>query len=170
MARFRRQLALRPVQRIKHIVDSAAALASSASLPIVIVHSVNDPDTAVFNEVKTGSTVHGLFLNVQVASNENVADAIPNVYMAVYKSNAGALATLRPDSLGDDPNRKFVIHQEMTMIENIKGGNPHTLFKGVITIPRGYKRFGIDDELIVVIRCNQLDTHICLQAIYKEFQ
>jgi len=172
MARFRRAMALRPVHRIKHVVDSAVTLAAATNLETVLVLGVDAPVKANTAEVETASTVHGIFLNIQIASNETEdVGAIPQVYMALYKNNAGNIdPALNPASLGQSKNKKFVIHQDMVMIENSKGGNPKTLFKGVITIPRGYKRFGIDDELVLVTRSTALDIVQCVQCIYKEFR
>ncbi len=166
-----RGMSMRPINRIKHIIDNSATVAKATNLTIDLVHSVDAPVIANTDEVVTGSTVNGIFLNVQVASND-VADpgVIPNVYMAVFK-NPGAQISLNPQNLGDDINKRFVIHQEMIMIENTgQGGNTKTLFKGVIVIPKGFRRFAPTDKLQITIRANQLDIAFCLQCIYKEFR
>ncbi len=164
-------MAMRPINRIKHIIDTSATLAAATNLPIDLIHAVDAPVITVTDEVITGSTVNGIFLNVQVASDE-VADvgAIPNVYMAVFK-NPGAQISLSPQNLGDDINKRFVIHQEMVMIENTgRGGNVKTLFKGVIVIPKGFRRFAPTDKLQVTIRSNAINIVFCVQCIYKEFR
>ncbi len=164
-------MAIRPVSRIKHIVDSSATVADQVTLPITLIDAVDSPIIANTDEVETGAKVNGIFLNVQVQANATVVGAIPNVYMAVYR-NPGQLITtsLNPVSLGDDVNKKQVIHQEMIMFENVKGGNTKTLFKGVIVIPKGYRRFGAKDRLILVLRSNAVDFIECVQCIYKEFR
>ncbi len=164
-------MAMRPINRIKHIVDSSATLAAATNLPVDLIKSVDAPLLADTEDVVTGSTVNGIFLNVQVASNEaQDIGAVPNVYMAVFK-NPGAQISLSPQNLGDDINKRFVIHQEMVMIENTgKGGNVKTLFKGVIVIPKGFRRFAPLDKLQITIRSNALDIAFCLQCIYKEFR
>ncbi len=158
-----RGMAMRPINRIKHIVDSSGLVVKATNLTTDIVHAVDAPVIANTDEVITGSTVNGIFLNVQVASND-VADpgVIPNVYMAVFK-NPGAQISLNPQNLGDDINKRFVIHQEMVMIENTgQGGNVKTLFKGVIVIPKGFRRFAPTDKLQITFRANQLDTAFCM--------
>ncbi len=35
----------------------------------------------------------------------------------------------------------------MVMLQGTNAGNPRTIFNGVIVIPRGYRRFGPNDEL-----------------------
>ncbi len=168
MARFRRSLAV--VHRIKHIVDSSATLAAATTLPVTLVKGVDAPVLANTPEVETGAKVHGIFLNVQVSANE-ASGGIPNIYMAVFKNPSGNISTIDPVGTGDDPNKKAIIHQEMIMFAPTgTQGLPRTLFKGVIVIPRGMQRFGIDDELVVVLRAPSVNVKVCVQCIYKEFR
>ncbi len=167
----RRSLALRPVHRIKHVVDASSALASATALNQVLILSVDAPVLGSPTQVETGSKVYGLYLKVVVASNETeVVGAIPNVYMIVAKNPGGNLSFASASSQGSSDNKRFVIHQEMVMIENSKGGNPTTLFDGVIKIPKGYSRFGPNDNLFVGFLSPQIDIVVCLQAHYKEFR
>ncbi len=171
MARYNRGMALRPVHRIKHVVDFTATLAKNTALNQNIIQSVDAPVLANTTEVETGSKVNGIFLVVEVASNETeVVGAIPNVYMAVRKNPGGNIASFLPNLVGSNDNKRWVIHQEMIMIENSKGGNPRTLYKGVIVLPRSYKRFGPDDKLQVSILCPAIDIALCGQVHYKEFR
>ncbi len=171
MARFRRALQLRPVQRLKHVTDQQATLAKATDLPLSIIIAKDQPVLATEEEVITGSTVHGIFLKVIVASNEaTVSGAIPNFYMTVFKNPGNSLAVISPNQVGQNDDKRYVIHQEMVMIENQISGNPTTVFSGVIAIPRGYKRFGPNDRLQVVLLSPAINVTICLQAIYKEFR
>ncbi len=172
MARFRRQLALRPVNRIKHVADSSATLAKNTVIAQTLIAANDNPVLANFAEVLTGSKVYGIYLNVQVASNEaHVAGAIPNVYLIIVKNPGGNLVFNNPNAIGSDDNKRFVIHQEMLMIENAgAGSNPKTLFNGVIKIPKGYSRFGPNDLLQLEILCPAINIAFCLQAHYKEFR
>ncbi len=171
MARYRRAMALRPVQRLKHITDQSATLASATNLPLSVIIAKDAPVLATEEEVQTGSTVHGVYLKVTVASNEaTVAGAIPNFYMIVFKNPGNNLVVPTPNAVGADDNKKYVIHQEMVMIENQISGNPTTVFSGVIKIPRGYKRWGANDRLQVSFLCPAINVTVCLQCIYKEFR
>ncbi len=171
MARYR-SMALRPIHRIKHVVDSSATLAKATVLPTSLITAVDAPVLANTNEVETGAKVNGIYLKVEVASNDPIdVGAIPNVYMAVVKSPGDNLATIDPTTVGSNDNKRFVIHQEMIMIENKgQGSNARVLFNGVIAIPKGYRRFGPNDRLYVNIRSNALDIALCFQCHYKEFR
>ncbi len=164
----RRALALRPVHRIKHMVESQQALVIDTQTTVDIIKAVDAPTVANRTEIETGSTVHGIFLNVQVAATSTAS--IANVYMAVVKNPGGNLSFSKLNILGSDDNKKYVIHQEMIMTEKNTTAIPRTLFKGVIAIPRGYKRFGINDQLQLLMYSPGVTYEVCFEAIYKEFR
>ncbi len=171
MARFNRGMALRPVHRIKHVVDASATLAAATKLEVLLIRSVDAPVLATEEDCETGSKVNGIYLRVEVASNETEdVGAIPNVYMAVMKKPANAVVSMNPNAVGASNLKKYVIHQEMVMIENSKGGNSKTLFNGVIKIPRGYIRNGPADQLVLVMFSPAIDIVFCVQCHYKEFR
>ncbi len=171
MARYRRMnMAIRPVDRIKHVVDKNATLTAAATVVENLIVSVDAPTLANVTQVKTGSTVNGIYLRVEVAGNESDVGAIPQVYMAVVKNPGDNLAVINPASVGADDNKRYVIHQEMVMLQNAVGGNARTLFNGVIVIPKGYKRFGPNDKLTINLRSPQLNIAYCIQCHYKEFR
>ncbi len=167
----RRAMALRPVQRIKHISDQSATLAAATVLTLAVVIAKDAPVTSAEEEVALGSTVHGIYLKAVVASNQvTEAGAIPNVYMIVMKNPGNNLSTPSPNAVGAADTKKYVIHQEMVMLENQVSGNPTTIFSGVIKIPKGYKRFGVNDRLTITFLSPAVDISLCIQAIYKEFK
>ncbi len=168
MARFRSSI--HPVNRIKHVVDAAATLAAAVNLPTTLIKAVDAPVIANTNEVVTGARVNGIYLKVEVVSNETDVGAIPNFYMAVYKDPGSLIPDFNPGATGDDTNKKFIIHQEMVLMNNVQGGNPRIVFNGVIVIPKRYQRFGPLDELKIIVRSNALNVAFCLQCHYKEFR
>ncbi len=173
MARYRsRGLGLRPIQRIKHVVDFSATLAKATDLNGTLVNATDTPILANTADVITGSKVHAIYIKVQVASNDaQDLGALPQVYLVFFKNPGGNLTIPNPQSVGADDNKRYVIHQEMAMIENKgQGGNPITIFNGVITIPKGYQRFGPGDILQMKVKSVALDIVVCWQAHYKEFR
>ncbi len=172
MGRYNRGMALRPVHRIKHVVDFSATLAKAVVLEIPLILAADAPVIASTTTVETGSKVNGIYLRVEIGSND-VADpgAIPNVYMAIMKNPGGQLAVVAPNAVGANATKKYIIHQEMVMIENTgQGGNTKTLFNGVVKIPKGYIRNGPVDELNLIILAPALDITVCVQCHYKEFR
>jgi len=167
----RRGLALRPVHRIKHVIDNSATIAANVQTAFPLIDAKDAPVLANTSEVETGAKVNGIYLKVLVASNEaQVTGAIPNVYLAVWKNPGGNLSVSNITNIGGNDNKRFVIHQEMSMIQNVVSGNPTVLFNGVIKIPKGYIRFGPNDKLELLVRSPAIDISVCLQAHYKEFR
>ncbi len=176
MARFMsRGMALRPVTRLKHVVDTNGAIVAAAPSVTDIINTVDDPASGTTNRCATTSIVRSIYLRVEVIGKDS-AGGVDNIYMFVFKNPSNDLTLPLVDSVGTSNSRKFVIHQEMMMLD-FKGttsGFPRTLFKGVIKIPKHYQRNGLADKLQVVIghrlgEATQL-TEFCLQCIYQEFR
>ncbi len=167
-----RGMALRPIHRIKHVIDSSATLGANTVLPINLITASDTPDLASAAQVETGAKVNGIYLRVEAASNEAIdLGAIPNFYMIVGKNPGGNITFPAGNIVGTNDNKRFIIHQEMSMIENKgQGSNARTIFNGVIVIPKGYRRFGPNDVLSVNLLCPALDTAVCIQCHYKEFR
>ncbi len=173
MARYRRMnMSVRPVQRIKHVVDDSATVAGGATNVSELVLASDTPVIANTTNVITGAKVNGIYLRVNVASNEaQDVGAIPNVYMAVFKNLGNNLTGFpAPNAVGASDKKKFFIHQEMGMLDNKLGGQPTTLFNGVIVIPKGMRRFGPEDRLAVMVLSPALNIAVCVQCHYKEFR
>ncbi len=166
--RSRSGLQLRPVQRIKHVVDGQFGVTLGTNQTVILIEATDTPTLGDTNGVLTGSTVNGIFLVVEVYA--TTAGALSNVYMSVTKNPGNNLSIPNPNAVGLSDNKKFVIHQEMVMLNKQIDGNPRTLFKGVIVIPRGYKRFGPNDRLVLLVRAPGVNIDLCIQAHYKEFR
>ncbi len=169
--RHRMSMALRPVHRIKHVVDAQGTVTAGSQLNTVLIKSVDAPVLANTTEVETGSKVNGIYLKVEVASNDaQVSGAVPNVYMGVFKNPGATFSTPAPNAVGVSDLKRYMIHQEMVMIQNVVSSNPRVLFNGVIKIPRGYIRNGPEDILTVAVLSPQIDISVCIQCHYKEFR
>ncbi len=88
----------------------------------------------------------------------------------VVKNPGAAITFPNANVIGSFVNKKYVIHQEMVMLQKQTGSNPRTLFNGVIVIPRGYRRFGPLDQLIAFVFTPGVDIEVCIQCHYKEFR
>ncbi len=161
--------ALRPVHRIKHVVDSQFATPLNVAVDTILVNSVDAPTLANTDQVETGSTVNGIFLSIE-AVNTGVAGVLANAYIMVFKNPGGNLVFPNPNVVGANDNKKYVIHQEMVMFQMVDNSNPRTLFKGVIVIPKHLRRMAIADQVNVRAFAPGVETNWCLQAHYKEFR
>ncbi len=170
---FRRnRMALRPINRIKHVFDFQAtiALATAGTFPLAI--ATDTPTLGSTNSVETGSKINGFYIRFEASSNNDFSDgATPNFYFYLWKNTGGNLTAPPANAVGSNDNKRYVIHQEMTMLENKgKGSNARTVFNGVIAVPKGMRRMGPNDEWNIVTVCPQLATAQCVQCHYKEFR
>ncbi len=159
---------LRPVNRIKHVVDSQYGVIAGTVDVKNIIKTVDAPVLANTADCETGSTVNGIYLKVEVYG--VTAAALSNVYMYVGKNPGTNLALPNPNAVGSNDNKRFIIHQEMVMLQQVVNSNPRTMFSGVIAIPRGYRRNGPNDLLVLVVLAPGVDINVCMQAHYKEFR
>ncbi len=160
---------LRPVNRIKHVFDSQFATPLNVAVDTLLVNTVDAPTLAQTDQVETGSTVNGIFLSIEVV-NTGVAGVLANAYIMVFKNPGGNLTFPNPNAVGASDNKKYVIHQEMVMLQMQDNSNPRTLFKGVIVIPKHMRRNAPADQIVVRAFAPGVETNWCLQAHYKEFR
>ncbi len=165
---FRRGLNLRPVNRIKHVVDSQQGMSAGTAINVNLILTVDAPVIANTSEVETGSTVNAIYLKVE--ANATSSAALSNFYMALQKNPGNNLGLVAPNAVGADDNKKYVIHQEMVMMQQVTNSNPRTIFNGVIVIPRGYKRNGPNDRLVLRLLAPGTNMNVCVQCHYKEFR
>jgi len=169
-------MAIRPVNSLKHIVDTSGVLSLAAASVTDVINTVDAPVFTTPNSNHVGSTVHAIYLRVEVTG-VIAAAGVDQVYLGVFKNPANDLTIPVLDAVGASDKRKFFIHQEMIMLAPFEAtgttGFPRTLFKGVIKIPKGYKRNGVADKLQVVLQHSTGETtqttRFCIQCIYKEF-
>jgi len=169
MARFNRGMAIRPVHRIKHVFDSQGATAAGTAFVKSLIITVDAPVLANSNEVETGSKVNGIYLKVEVV-NTGVAGVLANAYLTIAKNPGNNLTLPAANVVGTDDNKRYIIHQEMVMLQMVDNSNPRTLFNGVIAIPRGYRRNGPNDRLVCTVFSPGVELNICIQCHYKEFR
>ncbi len=166
---FRRRR-LGNIQSIKHIVDIQRALVIGTTTAVNLISTVDQPDSTLVStsEVQTGSKVTSIFLNIEGSATTSAA--LANVYAIVYKNPNSIVPTIAPNTVGANVHKKFVIHQEMAMVERSTAGNPRSIFKGVIMIPKGYQRFGTSDALVLSMLSPGVTLDNCVQCIFKEIR
>ncbi len=160
---------LRPVNRIKHVFDSQGATALGVDFDRKLIDTTDTPTLGISNSCETGSKVSSIYLKVEVV-NTGVAGVLANAYMIIFKNPGANLTLPGANTVGTDDNKRYVIHQEMVMLQMVDNSNPRTLFNGVIRIPRGYQRNGPNDELVCRVFSPGVELNICIQCHYKEFR
>ncbi len=164
---------LRPVHRIKHIVDAEGSVDDTPIVTVPLIETVDAPVLASVTQVETGSKVNGIYLHVEVSHTSGTGR--PNIYIIIFKNPGNNLAAsgFNPKLMGLNDNKRFVIHQEMILMSGDAGnGLPRPIFNGVIVIPKGFRRMGPGDKLImnIVTGTAGVNADWCLQCHYKEFR
>ncbi len=165
----RRSNYLRPVNRIKHVVDQQFGLALGTVLPIVIAETSDTPDLANTDEVETGSFVKSFFCSIEVV-NTGTAGVLANAYAMFFKNPGGNLTMPNPNVVGASDNKRYVFHQEMIMLQMVDNSNPRTLFKGTLKVPKHLQRMGPNDILGVNLLAPGVEINGCVQIHYKELR
>ena len=159
---------LKPVNRIKHVFDEQGGIVAGATQTVILADTTDTPTLPVTNSVETGSVINGFFLIVEAYA--RTAGALANMYMALFKNPGNNLGNPGPNNVGASDIKRYVIHQEMVMLQRQVDGNPRTVFKGVIAIPKGYRRNGPDDRWSLLLQPPGVDVDYCVQCHYKEFR
>ncbi len=166
--RFRTRNYLRPVNRIKHVFDKQGALGVATQVNELLITTSDTPTLAGTNVVETGSTVNAIYLKVE--ANATSSAALSNFYMIIQKNPGGNIANVVPNAVGADDNKRFIIHQEMIMFQQVTNSNPRTVFNGVIVLPKAYRRFAPNDLLTINLLTPGVSANYCIQCHYKEFR
>ncbi len=166
--RSRNRNSLRPVNRIKHVFDEQGGITAGAAVTIDICTAVDAPVIANTQEVETGCTINGFFIVAEI--NATSSAALANAYFIIGKNPGGSIPLPNANAVGSDKDKKYVIHQEMVMLQQVTNSNPRTLFKGVVAVPRGYRRMGPSDRFQIQIRTPGVALNYCIQVHYKEFR
>ncbi len=164
---------MRPVKSYKHIVDSSGLITNVTSVTDLII-SRDNPILTQTNSVQTASTVHGIFLHVEI-SLAIPAAGVDRFYFIVFKNPGNNLLIPDATQTGADDNKRHIIHQEMMMLNKTPVDPaifPRTMFKGVLKIPPRMKRFGQSDRLQLALKGPDVtgQANFCAQCIYKEFR
>ncbi len=168
---FRRRFqgrGLRPVNRIKHVHDRQYAQIVGNTTTQQIAISTQNPDPLISEQVEVGCTINGFFIILE--ANATSSAALANFYMYLAKNPGANLSLPAANVVGADDNKRFVIHQEMVMFQQQTNSNPRTVFKGVIAVPKAYRRMGPNDRWDLVTTSPGVSVNVCLQVHYKEFR
>ncbi len=160
----------------KNVSESAQIIAASTNTILqTIVSTVEAPTLATTNSVARGATVNGLYLSIFIYSEGGeVANEVPLADWYILKNPGGNFTTFSatglpsPGATGSHDNKRFIFHTEKGLTgdgDASLSGVP-MVFKGVIALPRGFRKMNANDTVIVAIRTN-FASKVCIQAIYK---
>ncbi len=161
---------MRPVQRIKHVVDAQGSVtATPGNVPIL---KVVDARSTPFDptEVLVGETVNAIFMSVFMIGSTGAPVSGPaEWYFAKSRSSQDIVVDFpNPGATGASDLRNQIFHEEKGLPGS--GDGTPMVFKGVIAIPRGTRRMRSGDQLFFKVIANGSDVNnFCIKAIYNSF-
>ncbi len=111
--RRNRGMSLRPVNRIKHVVDEQGGMVAGTSVDTIIADTTDTPTLASTVSVQTGCTINGIYLKVE--ANAITSAGLANFYLMVFKNPGNNISMPQPNVVGASDAKRFIIHQEMIM-------------------------------------------------------
>jgi len=163
---------LRPVNSIKHVIDSEGVTTGGANSTTPIASAVvvqSAPFAPV--EVVVGSYVRSFFLSIYIIGATG-AGMVGTSNWFIAKSRSGQSSGSFPGAgqTGTSDLRNQIFHEEKGVPGSIDGAP--MVFRGVVKVPRIYQRMREGDEFFIRIRTSDgtNDGQFCIKAIYKSYK
>ncbi len=163
--------ARRPVNSIKHIIDSEGALNAGAVSDNVIATAVPNVDTSTFKpgDIRVGGTINGFFLSVFIigATGAPLNGALNWFIIKIHEGQVAIMPV--PGQTGLSKLRNQIIHEEKGLAGS--GDGTAMAFRGVVAVPRGMRRMREGDQWFIRLQSQDAvnDATFCLKAIFKSY-
>ncbi len=121
-------------------------------------------------DIMIGSNINGMFLSIFVIGSTGAGIGPSSINWIIYKLRAGQTAP-NPIVTGTSELRNQIFHEEKGL-SGSADGTPMA-FKGVIAIPRSFRRMREGDQIQVRLSLSAAatgDANFCLKAIYNSYQ
>ncbi len=168
---FRRGMSMRPVNRIKHVVDSEGTAMDTTASDTVFVNVVNQNSlTFAPDEVLLGRKVNAFFITCFAIGDTGTGIAGSISWYLAKKHSGQTLASFpAPNAVGTSNVRNQIIHQEKG-VPGSADGTP-MVFKGVIAVPKGMRRMREGDQWFFRIQSSVTgsDANFCFRSIHNSF-
>ncbi len=158
---------MRPmVHTEKHYVQkSLFAVAAGAINQTIIAQAVAAAPTSA-NHVREGATISAVYVEMWLTSDDTAAGSVI-VTLEKLPGSAGAMTTTEAAALAAYDNKKNVLHTQMGLLgPNVQV--PIAVIKGWFKIPKGKRRFDLEDGLMLNIFGQSNGVSGCGFFTYKE--
>ncbi len=166
---FGRRRSLVPVNSTKKVVDTEGSLVDATDSVSVFMVGENQPVTPGVAIVPNGARINGIYVSVFLLGDTGAgAVGSLNWYIACRRSAQSAVTDFpSPGATGDSDVRNQIIHEEKGLAGSLDG--TPMVFKGVIAIPRQYRRVRAGDNWFIKIK-GLTGYQFCFKTIYKYYQ
>ncbi len=159
-------MSLNIINSIKNQVQSAIGT-TSGTTTIVIAKAVTSPSPTVDSDVRHGSVIKAIYVNVNGCGLAGTG-VQNNMFFYIMKNPGNNLTPPSPLTWGNSNEKKFIFRSWMFMIMRNQDGNLPFHWEGWLKIPKRYQRMGTDDVISLSVRNTAAVTgHFSAEFIYK---
>lgn len=158
-----------PINSTKHFTHkSLTTISTSAIENIKVCEAVVAPDANLANEVREGSLVKAVYVEVWAIGGTD--SATPTHVSTVEKVPSGAtpMTNVQSTNLFSYPNKKNILKTRQGLVPKT-GQNPVNVFGEWIEIPKGKQRMGLGDAIYVNVTAISNALEICGIMVFKEY-
>ncbi len=154
------------INSVKHYVHiPVAVVTSGARTSFQLVKATVAPATGAASEVREGSTVKAIYLELWVSG--VTADKTGNGLVMKVVGNSAVPSFAEMQNLGAYGQKKNILATHQGLMPT--GGNIVPLFREWIKIPRGKQRMGLGDFVFTIVSGTATNVNVCGFATYKEY-
>ncbi len=149
----------------KHYVQqSLSTVLAGTALAIPIAFSIVPANEA--DEVRVGATVKAVYVEMWCRAGDTSAGSVLMTLLKVPDSQTPTFADMA--ALHTYANKKNVLYHTQGNT-NDQDADAIPFIRQWFKIPKGKQRFGLGDQLFLVISAQALDAIVCGFMVYKEY-
>ncbi len=160
-----------PINTKKHYLPrNSANLANGTSTSDVIVDGVLAPATANLFDVREGSVIKAVWIELWLRGNG--ATGTTTQFQLVLERVPSGLTSITFTELANQQvydNKKNILFSSQAILGDLET-SPEKILQGWIMIPKGKQRFGLGDRLVLSVGTTGQALQICGMFTYKEYQ
>ncbi len=157
-----------PIHSVKHYIQkSLTTVVAGAVDNVELVKAREVGDLVNAQDIPEGAIVKAVFVEMWVRTNDTTPGTV--LVSLVKVPGIGAVPTFaNMIALNDYDNKKNILYHTQGLT-NDQDADAIPFIRQWFKIPKGKRRFGRDDKLILTVTAQALDQNICGFATYKEY-
>ncbi len=167
--RHRRMLA--PINTVKHyIANTSGNTATGGVRAMKIAEAVVAPATSAVTDVKEGSIIKAVYIELWISSNEaSGSESFFNITIEKKRSTETDMTSTQSQNLQAYPNKKNILYTTQGIVNSNTVSGSVPIIRQWFAIPKGKQRFGLGDQIMVNISAIAGALQNCGIGIFKEY-
>jgi len=153
-------------------MKNARYLESSTGTTLVSLTLINAVDSATLAagaDVERGCTVNNVWISLDFCGLA-ATGVLQSTTVYLMKNPGTNLTPPAPRTEGTSNEKKFIFKTWNQMTMRNQDGNPPYHWEGWVKIPKQYRRFGSNDQLVMVAATTTAAGHLSVLALYKWYK